>query len=339
MKKINLITTISLSLITLFASVFITSKIVSAQATTTAPTNSGQALEIAPPVLILNANPGQTIKAQINLRDISKVSLLVTSQVNDFVAAGETGIPKLLLDNTQTTPYSIKNWVSFEPNLTLKSKEIKNLALTITVPSNASPGGYYGVFRFTATPAAPNGTGVSLSASLGALVLLKVNGQAKEDVSLVEFSAKKDGKTGTLFESTPITFLTRLKNSGNIFESPTGQATITDMFNKKVAVLNFNSEGNNILPQSIRRFEAPLDSTVIGNKWLFGRYTASLRMTYGTKNRVITKNFVFWVIPWRLIIVIVVILIGLAILLYFVIRRYNSHVVKRSQGTRRRHRR
>jgi hypothetical protein len=337
MKKSNLFTTITIiGLVVLTLGIFVFTRTVSAQAT---PTNSGQALEIRPPVLVLNANPGQTIKAQINLSDISKISLLVTSQVNDFVAAGETGIPKLILDNTQTTPYSIKNWVSFEPSLTLKSKENKNMALTIAVPLNASPGGYYGVFRFTATPAAPTGTGVSLSASLGALILLKVNGQAKENVSLVEFSAKKDGTTGTLFESTPVTFFTRLKNNGNIFESPTGQATITDMFNKKVAVLNFNSEGNNILPQSIRRFEAPLDSTVIGNKWLFGRYTASLRMTYGTKNQVITKSFVFWVVPYRLIGVIIVLLIGLAIALYFMIRRYNSYVVKRSQGTRRRNKR
>ncbi|MGH7234349.1 MAG: hypothetical protein ACREF7_02795, partial [Candidatus Saccharimonadales bacterium] len=44
----------------------------------TAPSTkgSGQALEIAPPLLEVSGNPGQTISAKIYLRDISSVSLV-----------------------------------------------------------------------------------------------------------------------------------------------------------------------------------------------------------------------------------------------------------------------
>lgn len=111
----------------------------------------GQALEIAPPVINLKADPGQTISTTINLRDISSQPLVVTGTVDDFTANGEDGIPKILLDQAEPTPYSIKSWVQPLSKLTLKSRQIEALPVTIVVPKDASPGGYYGVIRFTTT--------------------------------------------------------------------------------------------------------------------------------------------------------------------------------------------
>jgi hypothetical protein len=45
--------------------------------------NYGQALEIAPPVVYLTINPGQTAKTQIYLRDISSGDLIVTGEADD----------------------------------------------------------------------------------------------------------------------------------------------------------------------------------------------------------------------------------------------------------------
>lgn len=63
----------------------------------TKPAEAGQALEIAPPVLNLRGNPGESVKGTINLRDVSPTNLIVTNQINDFTAQGEEGMPKLLL--------------------------------------------------------------------------------------------------------------------------------------------------------------------------------------------------------------------------------------------------
>lgn len=300
-----------------------------------AANNNGQALEIAPPVLNLSANPGQTIKAQISLRDISSSKLLVSGQVNDFVAGGEDGTPKILMDSNESNPYSLKSWVGKLPDLILKPREIQNLPISITVPANASPGGYYGVVRFTATPPDLKGTGVSLSASLGALVLLKVNGTVKEGVSIAELSVNHDGKTGTLFESTPLNFVERIKNEGNTHEQPTGQVTITDMFGKKVALVNVNPLQRNILPQSIRRFDQPLDSSVIGNKMLFGYYKATLKVSYGANKQAVTATTSFWVIPYKLILIAVFVLVVGFITLRIMIRRYNRHIISQAQKKRR----
>jgi hypothetical protein len=166
------------------------------------------------------------------------------------------------------------------------------------------------------------------------LILLNVNGNVKEGLSIAEFSVNHSGKTGTLFESTPIQFIERIKNDGNTHEQPAGQITITDMFGKKVAAVNVNLPPRNILPQSIRRFEQPLDSSVIGNKMLFGRYKAELKVTYGSNKQVVTSSLTFWVIPYRLIgLGILVLVIGF-IILRLLIQRYNRHIIKQAQKHR-----
>ncbi|HSE61430.1 MAG TPA: hypothetical protein VLA88_04010 [Candidatus Saccharimonadales bacterium] len=298
-----------------------------------APGQAGQALEIAPPVINLTANPGQTLTAQISLRGVSKDKLLVRGEVNDFIAAGEDGTPKLLLEEGEDSPYSLRPWVSKLPQLTLEPRQIKNMPVTIKVPANAAPGGYYGVVRFTATAPELKDTGVALSASLGSLILVRVNGQAKESLKIEEFAANSSsGVKGWLFESLPISFLERIKNDGNVHEQPAGQITITDMFNKKIATVNVNLPPRNILPQSIRKFEQPLDSAVLGNTMLFGKYQADLKLTYGDTGQVVTASLTFWVIPYKLITLIIVGLIGGFFILRFLIRRYNRRIISRARG-------
>lgn len=294
--------------------------------------NSGQALEIGPPVINLSADPGTSVKATISLRDISSTSLFVTSEFNDFVAGGEDGTPKILLDEDATSAYSLKSWVGPINTLTLKPREIKTVTITINVPANASPGGYYGVVRFTGTPPDLEGAGVSLSASLGSLILLKVNGEAKESLGIEEFFASHDGRKGTLFEAAPVMFTERLKNTGNIQEQPTGLVTVKDMFNNVVATLPINQPPRDILPDSIRKFEQPLDDTVIGNKILFGLYHADLTVTYGASKQTITSSLTFWVIPYTLIAIIVAALVIGFILLRFAIKRYNRHIIKKAKS-------
>jgi len=310
-----------------------------AVAASTPNQTAGQALEIAPPVLNLKADPGQVLKTSISLRDVSTSPLVVRNQINDFVAGGEDGTPKLLIDengNAESSPYSLKDWVQPLPQFTLKPREVNQLPLTINVPANAAPGGYYAVIRFTASPPGLDGSGVSLSASLGTLVLLRVNGDAKESMKIEEFSATKNGSPNWLFESQPITFVTRVKNEGSTHEQPVGQVAVKDMFGNAVANVNVNLGRGNVLPDSIRKFEQVLDDSALGNRILFGRYTADLKMDYGTQGQSIVASTSFWVIPWRLIGFAILLLVIIFIVIRIALRRYTERVVARSRGRRRR---
>ena len=302
----------------------------SAWAAATPPVAAGQALEIGPPVLNLTADPGQTLKSSLSLRDISTTSLVVTNEVNDFTAQGEDGTPKVILDPAEVSPYSFKTWLSTIPPLTLKSREIKNVPITIKVPATAAPGGYYGIIRFTGTAPEVDGTGVSLNASLGALVFIRVNGAVNEKVSIGELSANNGGEPGTFFQSTPLSFLVRLKNEGNIYEQPTGLITITDMFNHTVATLPVNAGQLTILPQTVRRFTAQLDSSVLGSRLLFGQYRAHLDVTYGSSSQKVSQDIKFTVFPLYLIIGGAIALVVAIIILVILIKRYNRYIVGRA---------
>lgn len=300
--------------------------------------SSAQALEIGPPALSFSANPGTTVKSELKLRNISSSTMTVSVDVNDFTAnqASESGDPRIILDRSEPNPYSMIEWFKPFSQLTLQSRQLVSIPVSISIPKNAVPGGYYAAVRFTGHPADLSGTGVSLSASIASLVLLKVNGAAKEAISIEDFSVRQSSIRGTIFESTPIEFSERLKNSGNLHEQPTGYATIKDMFGKTVANLSVNADQRNVLPQSIRKFEQSLDSQAIGDKVLFGRYTAELKLTYGAKSQEITKRLSFWVIPYRMIGIAIILIIVAILIMRIAIRRYNERLIERSRSRRRR---
>lgn len=296
------------------------------------PTNTGQALEIAPPLITLSANPGQVLKTQIKLRDIAHGKLLVTNQIDDFVANGEDGTPKILTGNDTNNPYSMKQWIAPLPSFLISPQQIQTLNLTIKVPANASPGGHYGVIRFTGTAPEVQGSGVSLSASLGALVLLTVSGKLTHNLSVSSFTVSNDGKTGTLFESAPLNFTVLLKNSGNVQEQPTGHIVITDTFGKVIAGVNINVPPRNVLPGSSRKFTGALDSTVIGTRRLFGHYHAKLVLPYSSNDKTVSASLSFWVIPYRLMGAALVALVGGFFFMRWFIRRYNESIIRKAQG-------
>lgn len=288
---------------------------------------SGQGLEISPPVIELSADPGQTITATIRVRNVASGELIAKGRADDFGAGGtEDGQPKLLLDETGATRYSLKYWVQNVPDLRLAPQELKTATINIRVPNNAEPGGHFGVIRFTAVPPDLQGTGVALSASIGTLVLLRVSGPVTDKVSLAEFAAEQNGKKGAFFEHGPIGFLVRLKNEGTVHEKVQGSIVVTDTFGGKVGSVAVNEKGGNVLPDSIRKFEQEL-----GTKTLFGHYTAKLHLTYVGGSKVLDGSLSFWVIPWKLILLALLGLIVIVYLLRLGVRRYNQYIIAQAR--------
>jgi hypothetical protein len=292
----------------------------------------GQGLEISPPVIQLNADPGQTITTQIRVRNVTGGLLIAKGKTDDFGAGtSESGEPKLLLDETGATRFSLKYWVSGVPDLQLAPQELKTATVTISVPKNAEPGGHFGVVRFTGVPPSLKETGVALSASVGSLILLKVSGAITEKVSLVEFAAGIPGTSKTqflkktFFEHGPVGFLVRVKNEGSVHEKAQGSIIVSDTIGKKVMSVAVNSNGGNVLPDSIRRFEQTL-----GTKQLFGHYTAKLVLTYASGQKLVATTS-FWVIPWKLLLLALIGLIVLVWLLKIGLRRYNEHIIRQAR--------
>jgi hypothetical protein len=297
---------------------------------------SGQALEISPPSLPLNVDPGERREFTLLIRNVSSSDLIATGEVNDFVASGEGGIPRILLDEdeSQDNPYSFKDWIEPLPETLLAPGELKSIPIVINVPENATPGGHYGVIRYSGSAPELDQTGVSLAASLGTLVFLDVSGDTTLQLEIEEFSINKDGVTGTIFQSTPLTLVERLRNVGNTHVQPRGTVALTNMFGRNVASANVNLADRYVLPgpddNNTRRFEQQIDEALIGDRWLFGRYTADLELTYGD-NQTVSDQLNFWVIPYRLVAAVVVGLVALFFISRTLLRRYNERVISKAR--------
>ena len=293
----------------------------------------GQGLEISPPLIEQSVDPGQTLVLSIRLRNVTSGALVARGRVDDFVAAGEDGQPQLITDeNAEPSPYSFKAWAAPISELTLGGGEAQTFNITVNVPADASPGGHYGVVRFTATPPELEDTGVSLSASIGTLVLLDVSGPRTEQLTLADFFTSQKGQRKNLFEYPPITFTERFQNSGNIHLKPTGSLRITNIFGQEVANLPINNveRGGNVLPASIRKFEQSLE-----DKTMIGRYTATVNVTYGEEAKSLSQDITFWVLPYRLL---SAVLAGLLLTLWIIrtsLRRYKRRVLKNAGPTSR----
>lgn len=288
---------------------------------------AGQGLEISPPLVEINANPGQVVTFDLRLRNITKGTLVATPEINDFVAQGEDGQPKLLLGQTsgENDPYSVKGWVSALNSFTIVPQEIKTSKITLSVPKDASPGGHYGVVRFTAVAPELKDTGVALSASIGSLILVKVSGNVVEKGKIQEFYVTHNGVRGSMFEGGTVGFVERIKNEGNVHFKPVGTVRVTNAFGKQVGVVTVNAAGGNVLPNSTRKFSQDL-----GKKRLFGLYHAEVNIQYNGKNLSDTTSF--WVIPYRMI----AIAIGILLLLFVLIRKglkfYANRAVNRAMS-------
>jgi hypothetical protein len=267
----------------------------------------GQALEISPPLLETQVDPGQKTELVIKIRNVANSRVIVKSSFDDFTAQGEGGEPKLLLDAGEASPYSLKKFLAPIEDISLVPQESKTVKVAISIPADIGPGGYFGVVRFTAVPPEAEGNAVALSASIGSLVFARVTGPAKEELKLDSFTSHKAGRQGSLFEYGPVGFTERFTNSGNVFMRPEGTITVKDTFGKDVAKLKVNERKNLILPGTSRKFEQSF-----GKKLMFGRYKATLDYSYGSGKKGQSSTITFWIIPYKLIA-----LVLLALLIFF----------------------
>ncbi len=286
--------------------------------------SSEKGIGISPSLVELNATRGNVYEVTLKITNVTPTDLVYESSTNDFTSADESGSPHVVLNSTTPSSASIIKWVAPIPKFTLKSHQEKVITAQIIVPANAEPGGHYGVIRFSGQPPELKTSGVGLSFSAGLLLLIRVDGNIAEKASLVSLFSAAGANESWFFESSPINLVTRIQNQGNVHVKPTGSIEVRDMFGNLVATLPVNADKNNILPDSIRRFESKLDGI-----WMMGRYTATVMLGYGTNGQVISGTTSFWVVPYRLILAILAVIGLIVFILNRIAKVYNKRVVER----------
>lgn len=282
-------------------------------------------LQVSPAIVEINAERGKTYDIKVKITNTTTSDQQYYVEVNDFKAKDESGNPEFITDTTTPGSASLVKWIQPINSFLLNPSQSKEVLAKMVVPADAEPGGHYGIIRFGNQPASSSQTGTALAASVGPLVFVRVDGEVKESLTVADFYAQKAGKKKSTFEYGPIDFAERLTNSGNVHVKPSGNLVITNMFGGQVVNLPINDKNSNVLPNSTRRFEQRLQ-----NKWLFGRYTAKMALSYGTFGGSISGETTFWVIPYKIIIAILLALVLSIILFRKMIVHYKRKIIEKA---------
>ncbi len=289
--------------------------------------NVDKGLEISPAYYELNAEAGRTYSLDLKLKNVTPSDVIYSSSVNDFVSANETGAPSIVEKSTLPATASIISWIPALDKIKVKSQQRVAISAQINVPANAEPGGHYGVLRFYGDAPNLDSTGVGINVSTGVLILVRVAGDITEKASLASFYTSLNGKQSWFFENSPITFVTRIRNEGNIHVKPIGNIEIHDMFGNLVKSLEVGDTKSNVLPDGIRRYDVQYD-----NGWMFGKYTANLALGYGMTGQAITATTDFWVIPYKLILAAIFIAATVIYILGRLIKVYNRRIIEKAKN-------
>jgi len=289
-------------------------------------TTSG--LAITPLLSEYTLKPGQAQLLELTLRNVTSGDVIAQGFIEDFRADDKTGNPQIITDATKRSPNSIKPFVSGLNDVPIAKGEQKKVNITIKPPDTATPGAYFGIIRYKATPVggqAPQPGEVALSASVGSIALVTVPGTINEQVQLAGLHVYEAKKEAIFFLKKPNEAGVEVKNLGNGFVKPFGTVEIRDMFGKLVDTYQLNNTNPraNILPDSTREFVNEIKG--ISKP---GRYTMTASVTYGTGGEILVGSKSFWYLPPWLVAIIVVVLVGLiiaAVWAYRRVRRGSKH--------------
>lgn len=289
------------------------------------------ATTIFSPLLELEANPGESLQGVVKVYNETKDNLLLVSSIEPFTAGDEAGRPVYLPAEAQD--YYLDWFELSQEDILLKPGQVAIVPFTVTIPDQATPGGYYAVIFWGNVPEqAANKPAVGVNSKVGTLIFLKVKGLLTEQ-GTTEFFIKENKN---LFFRLPVHFVVRFINQGNIHLKPIGKIELTNWFGKK-EIIEINPTKRNVLPDSARQFELIWGSSaatgnILERSWnqareefnhlSFGKYKASLYLKYGIDNeQEFNQEIEFWVIPVHLFSFLIIIII-----IFIVFLKINSKV-------------
>ena len=275
--------------------------------------DGGSGLQVSPTRTELEAQPGEKKDFTITLKNVTQGKVTAQAFLNDFESDGVSGSPKIISDpNAEASPFTLRNMLTTVENVDLDAGETKEVNHSINVPTDASPGAYFGAIRYAAVPEGQNTGGdgdpqVSLTASVAHLVFVNIPGDIQQQIQIENVEAQVKGEKSSFYEK-PTQVMVRIKNLGNGFSQPFGKVTVM-RGSSEVSSYDINNTDPRgfVLPQSSRNF-----TNDIGGISIPGKYKINAGVAYGNGGEVINYESTFWYVPFW------VIGVGVAILLLLI---------------------
>lgn len=304
-------------------------------------------LVVSPPQIVKDVEVGgtfiETFKI-INQRN-SPENIFVTTRQLARDQNGEYFVPDGF-ENNEVSLFEQNGWlVIAEKEFVLNNGEFRDIDVQFSLPDDLDQQGYYLELVFSTTPLNVDEGSVSLAPEIAIPIAINYLGEEQTTFEgpVIQVNSFSVDAENALYEFPVIGFNTHLINDGNLNIRPRGEIFIaTDSsFNNIIATINFNEGGQLILANSGRFFENTWEEGFIvidrnGNlsinfdqfdKFrLFQNYHAQLNVFWNQNGRdeFITSNASFWIVPWRIILVLLLIILIIGYVIYRKLRRNES---------------
>lgn len=294
-------------------------------------------LQVTPSPLVATLKPGVPTELELKIRNGSTASEELKIEAKRFKLNDTTG--EITFDSS--TPPEIVDWLSFSaPTFTVQPGEWYTQKVKLALPRESGFSYAFALQISRANLPTTNTGGRLINGSVAVFTLLNVDRPgATRKVELVSFKPSQG-----LYEYLPAKFDLRLKNTGNTIVQPYGNIYIQRGAGDEqaLATLPVNDVRAYLLPGSERTLSAtwndgfPVAKTTTDSSgkqssaldWNFdrasrfriGSYTARAVAVYndGTRDVPVNGELSFWVLPWKAILLILLVL-GAA---FFLLRRY-----------------
>jgi len=243
----------------------------------------------------IRVNPGQTVVRYITVANRIADGKAFSLVVEDMSGTAD-GSENVVLLGDKNGPYSLREYISFpNPKFSLDLNTRATVPVVISIPPNAEPGGYYGAVLVTTQDAAPVGTTQAprspMIARVGTLFFITVPGEAEVSGALKDVSTTNNK---LWYQSGPVDFNVVFENTGSVHLNPYGEVRVTNLLGEEVGFVQL--EPWFVLPRALRLREVTWDREV-----LLGRYKFTVKINRGYEDIVDEKQFVIWVMPWKVI--------------------------------------
>lgn len=256
----------------------------------------------------LRVKPGEKKQVSVRFQNASSKSLKVKSYIQDFVVKGDGSTPVPVKD-TVSNRWSLASWMLITPNYhQVAPKQTVQMNVLIEVPEDALPGGHYAMVLHepvneTAEQLeeglATGEAAAAIGQKIGSLFYVIVEGPINEEAYIRDFEFNKFQEFG------PVPFSFKISNQSDIHISPRMNIDIFNMLGQKKESIEIESK--NVFPLNNREFAGKWNKL-----WGFGLYKAKLSMSYGEAGKVAVASTNFWIVPIRIILVIVLITLIIA---------------------------
>ncbi len=286
---------------------------------------------IKPAVIEDKLAPKDVRTYTMQLTNLSGVDQIFYLSKRDIIDVEPGGVPVFAKSNSKLSGYELSDWIKLDrESISIQAGKEETITFSLEVPEGASPGGHFGAVIVSVEPPEIRTSGASIGYEVANIVSIRIAGDALENGQIRQFSTDKFINSGI-----NIDFLVRIENEGNTLIKPSGPLEITNMFGKRVAMLQFNEDLSGVFPKATENFQISWNDSGTG----FGRYEAILSAVYGDDGRKSTMSSTvsFWVLPINIIGPALGVLLVLFVIVYFGVRLYIKRTVTiMTAGTTRR---